>query len=189
MYCKSCGSTIPDDTKYCPACGAGNETQSSMPEMPKIPVIEAVPGASESAGASYTPPPPPPSQYTQMPPPPNPNPPPVPNPQPMPYGQPYAYAPYTQSYPSAAPDENTAPMSTGSFLLNLFLFSIPFIGFVLQLVYAFSQGNINRRNLARAYLLFQIIAVALSIFIVILIGLFAAPYMNDIVNSMDYYYS
>lgn len=183
MYCKSCGCTIPDDTKYCPACGAGNESQSSMPEMPKIPVIDAVPESSETAGSPCTPPSPPAPQYAQTPPP---NPPP-PNPPSMPYGQPYEYAPYPNSYPPSAIENETAPMSTGSFLLHLFLFSIPFVGFVLELVFAFSQGNINRRNLARAYLLFQVIAIALSIFIAILIALLAAPYMNDIVSSMDYY--
>lgn len=205
MYCKSCGCTLPEGDKFCPACGAKVETTPEMPEMPKIPVIDSVP----EAGPSETPPPPPvsppPQQSGSYTPPPNPYTPnpyqapkptypsapsygPVPPPNPPPYGQPYSYpnSPYGGRGNYQTQDD-TSPLSLGSYLLYLFLFSIPFVGFVLELVYAFSQGNVNRKNLARAYLLFQLIAFVLSFLLFFLIGMFLTPYMEDFVNSMSYY--
>ena len=46
MYCKECGSMIPDDSKFCPTCGAKFEAAPAAP---------ATPAAPEEPAASATP--------------------------------------------------------------------------------------------------------------------------------------
>ena len=60
------------------------------------------------------------------------------------------------------------PLSVGSFLGMLILSSLPLVGFILLLVWAFG-GNVNqnKQNLARAYLLLSLITLAIGIIITI----------------------
>lgn len=59
------------------------------------------------------------------------------------------------------------PLGAWSYFGYSILFSIPLIGLIFNLVYCFSDSNINRRNYARsfwcAYLLVFIVAVVLAI--------------------------
>lgn len=43
------------------------------------------------------------------------------------------------------------PISSWGYVGYTILFSIPFIGFILLIVFALSNDNINRRNFARSY--------------------------------------
>ncbi len=36
MFCKKCGTQIPDDAKFCPSCGADNSPVESTPETPVV---------------------------------------------------------------------------------------------------------------------------------------------------------
>ena len=49
----------------------------------------------------------------------------------------------------------------------MLLFAIPIVGLIACLVMSFSKTNINRRNYARANLIFAIIALIISIFLII----------------------
>lgn len=67
------------------------------------------------------------------------------------------------------PTADTAPLKTGEYFLMTFLYSLPFIGFILMIVWSFSDGNVNRKNLSRAYLIWQIIGTVLVILMYIAI--------------------
>lgn len=59
------------------------------------------------------------------------------------------------------------PLGAWAYFGYSILFSIPLIGLIFNLIYCFSDSNINRRNYARSfwcvYLLVFIISVALAI--------------------------
>jgi hypothetical protein len=135
MYCPNCGKQNPDDAKFCESCGAPT-------------------GAAETPKAA-PPPPPPQPQYSPPPPPP-----PV-------YAAPAQQQYYQQppSYQAAgAGSGNTAPMSVGQFLGTIILVSIPLVGFILMLVWAFgSDVNQNKKNLSRAMLILMLIGIVLGI--------------------------
>ena len=50
------------------------------------------------------------------------------------------------------------------------LFAIPLIGFILAIVFAFDNSNLNRRNFARSYFCGLLIAVILIVLFAILVG-------------------
>ena len=88
--------------------------------------------------------------------------------QPAPYaaqqsGQ-YRAAPNVNVYNTAAqiPLEYR-PLSPWAYLGYTLLYSIPLIGFVFLLVFALSDGNINRRNHARGYLCAMLIAAIVGV--------------------------
>jgi len=65
-------------------------------------------------------------------------------------------------------------ISTGDWLLTLFLSAIPIVNFILLLVWAFGGGaNPNKANWAKAALLFLVLGVLLYVFVfAALIGAF-----------------
>lgn len=73
-------------------------------------------------------------------------------------------------------NEDQKPMSVKDWLITLLISAIPLVGFVMLFVYAFSNdGNENRRNWAKAQLIFMAIIVALVLLCMIIFGsLFAA---------------
>ncbi len=60
-----------------------------------------------------------------------------------------------------------APLSPWAYFGYSLLFSIPFVGFILLIVFALVSGNINRRNYARSY--FCSLALVLILFAIILV--------------------
>ena len=69
------------------------------------------------------------------------------------------------------------PISMWGYLGYEILFSIPFIGFILLLVFSFGgTKNINLRNFARSYFCFSIIVI---IFIAIIFLLYGSSYVNN----------
>jgi hypothetical protein len=50
------------------------------------------------------------------------------------------------------------------------LFAIPLIGFILAIVFAFDNSNLNRRNFARSYFCGLLIAVILIVLFAVLLG-------------------
>lgn len=61
-------------------------------------------------------------------------------------------------------DPNTSVMKTTEWLLTLIILNIPFVGFIMSLIWAFGNNdNYNRRNFCRAYLIIVIIAFVLMI--------------------------
>ena len=84
----------------------------------------------------------------------------------------------TQNY---ANQEDTSVMSMGDWLITILAFLIPCAGIILYFVWAFGKnGNANRRNYCRAYLIcWAIEAVLATILVVVLVGAVA---------SSGYYY-
>lgn len=73
-------------------------------------------------------------------------------------------------------NQNQKPMSVKDWLITLLLMAIPIVGFVLLFVYAFGNDeNLNRKNWAKAQLIFIGIAFALVMFLLVVFGsIFAA---------------
>lgn len=76
--------------------------------------------------------------------------------------------------------EDELPMTMGQWLLTLIVVFIPVccVGFIMTLVWAFGNGNVNRRNFCRALLIVDAIGVLLVIlYIIILAAAGAASYL------------
>lgn len=81
---------------------------------------------------------------------------------------------YSQSSPHSV-------LSTWGFVGSLLLMSIPFVGFILMIVWA-SGGvyNLNRRNLARGYLVLMGIGVGIYLILVaIIVAVGGSSYLLD----------
>ncbi|MBQ9624927.1 MAG: zinc ribbon domain-containing protein [Clostridia bacterium] len=66
--------------------------------------------------------------------------------------------------PSNYIQEDTEPLSMGSFLVMLLIMCVPIANIIMLCVWAFSSGtNVNRRNFARAYLIITLVVFVLYI--------------------------
>jgi len=65
--------------------------------------------------------------------------------------------------------ENNRPLTTGEWVLTIIILGLPLIGIIMHFVWAFSEGNIGRRNFCRATLL--ILAVILGLAMLVGIGM------------------
>ena len=71
--------------------------------------------------------------------------------------------------------QNLKPISAWGYVGYQILFSIPLIGFILLVIFSFSDSNINRRNFARSYFCIFLIALILSVIMgFVLIAILAA---------------
>jgi len=102
-------------------------------------------------------------------------------PQQQPAQQVYRAVPVQQpvQYVAAAPQSDE--VTTGDWMLSLFLAAIPLVGFILLLVWAFGSGtNPSKSNWAKATLLWEVIAIAvvliLSLTGVVGVGFLSAYY-------------
>ena len=80
------------------------------------------------------------------------------------------------------------PLSPWAYFGYSLLFSIPLVGFILLIVFSFSNDNINRRNYARSFFCaLLVVAILFAVFAVL--GLIfgfsanAADYFQDILNT------
>lgn len=91
------------------------------------------------------------------------------------YQQPqYQQAPYQQApYQQFDPRFDYTPITMWGYFGYQILFSIPIVGFICVLIFAFSAHNINLRNFARSYFCFLIIVLVI-LGIAIASGAFAA---------------
>ena len=69
--------------------------------------------------------------------------------------------------------QNDPPMTFGEWFLTIFLSSIPLVGFILMLVWAFSGStNLNKKNWAKANLLWMLIFIVLyAIFMLVIFNI------------------
>lgn len=87
-----------------------------------------------------------------------------------------------------APVEDTRPLKTTDYLLMILLMCVPVVSFIIFMIWAFSGGtNVNRRNFARAYLLYHLIAFALGILLGIVLGIFAISMGTTLMEELMYY--
>ena len=69
---------------------------------------------------------------------------------------------------------NYKPISAWGYVGYELLFCIPIVGFIFMLVWAFSNGNINRKNFARSYLIYLIFGIVISAITIILMFVLGA---------------
>lgn len=180
MICKNCSAQIPDGSKFCTACGHKIVVEpfvASKPQQPPQAQHTQTPPQTEptqvppQAQHMQTPPQ---TQHTQVP----------------------SQAPYTQIPPQVQQGQvppynlngtqqqtvskNTAldaPLTVLDFFLMSLLSFVPIIGFIFLLIWAFSGNtNINRKNYARAALIWILVSIGLVILLSIIGG--------GILNSM-----
>ena len=77
-----------------------------------------------------------------------------------------------------------APVSTGTFFWHRVLYGIPVIGWILCLVFSFTQKNVNKRNFARATLIGLIISLVITCIIGIAVVKVAEFVIEQLVVEM-----
>ena len=153
MICKNCSAQIPDGSKFCTACGHKIVVEPFVAPKPQQP-----PQTQHTQVPSQAP-------YTQIPP-------------QIQQGQvpPYNLNDAQQQTVSKNPALD-APLTVLDFFLMSLLSFVPIIGFIFLLIWAFSGNtNINRKNYARAALIWILVSIGLVILLSIIGG--------GILNSM-----
>lgn len=75
--------------------------------------------------------------------------------------------------------EITKPMTLGQFLAMMILGAIPLVGFILLLIWSFSDNvNLNKKNYARAALIIAVAGIVLFLIAVFVFG-FSALSLNS----------
>lgn len=69
-------------------------------------------------------------------------------------------------------DDNLRPLRTGEWFVTLLVLALPFVGIIMHFVWAFSEGNVGRRNFCRATLLWMLVAFALFAIALVLMLVF-----------------
>lgn len=190
MYCKQCGACLPDGTAACPACGcllapapapeapaAGpKDNAAPAPEAPAAPAAEA-PAFGPAPGSA------PPPRY-----------------QAPAYARPAAGGPGGPAgpvngtpapQPGSYPPPPAAPLSptvgVWEWLWSSIVASIPIVGFIVLLVWAFkSSTKPSKRNWARSYLIFFLIVAVVYILLIgaaiVIHAMFAGPSFSPLVD-------
>ncbi len=65
---------------------------------------------------------------------------------------------------------NNRTLDPKEWALTIFISSLPIIGFIMLLVWAFSDGNIHRKNWAQGTLILWVIALAIALAFLFLFG-------------------
>ena len=73
------------------------------------------------------------------------------------------------------------PISAWGYVGYQLLFNIPLVGFILLIIFAFDNENINRKNFARSYFCAFLIAI-IFIAIVLIIGVSLGAFRDIAVN-------
>ncbi|MFA5561868.1 MAG: hypothetical protein WDA00_04435 [Eubacteriales bacterium] len=79
------------------------------------------------------------------------------------------YPPSGWYYATGRDEFRCRPLSTWQYIGYFLLFSLPLVGLICMIVFAFgAEVNLNLRNLARAYLVLVLFGVLLSVIVVFL---------------------
>ena len=147
MICKNCSAQIPDGSKFCTVCGHKIVVEPFVAPKPQQPP------QTEPTQV------PPQASYTQIP----------------PQVQQGHVPPYnlngTQQQTVSKNTALDAPLTVLDFFLMSLLSFVPIIGFIFLLIWAFSgNANINRKNYARAALIWILVSIGLVILLSIIGG-------------------
>lgn len=207
MICKNCGQELTPGMKFCTGCGTPVENQE--PVAVETPVEETVTTEPEQAPVNNIENPEPVQPQTGFTPVQNPGTPvqpmgsqgaPVPPVPPVFNGpnQYYNAAPQNNASfnnatrpvysATAAPQENTEPLSAWAYVGLMLLFSCTCcVGWIFMFVFAFSkEGNVNRKKFAQGYLILWIAGVIIGILFSILYGaIIVAAIKNGTVPQFD----
>ena len=145
MICKNCSAQIPDGSKFCTVCGHKIVVEPFVAPKPQQPP------QTEPTQV------PPQAPYTQIP----------------PQVQQGHVPPYnlngTQQQTVSKNTALDAPLTVLDFFLMSLLSFVPIIGFIFLLIWAFSgNANINRKNYARAALIWILVSIGLVILLSII---------------------
>lgn len=161
QYCQSCGSALDAGSTFCSNCG-----KSAM----VTPVQQSQP--SQNSSQSYSAPS---STYT------------APQ-QPQPVYQ--TVPPNYQTGYQASAQQSLAidkPLSIMDYIVMFIVMSIPLVGFIMTLVWAFgSDTNTNKKNYCRAYLILALIGIGLTILFAIVFGAILVPVLTEMFSSGDF---
>lgn len=185
MICKNCSAQIPDGSKFCTACGHKIVVESFVASKPQQPPQTQHTQTPPQAQPTQVPPQalptqvPPQTTHTQTTP--TQAPPQTPYMQIPPQVQQGQVPPYnlngTQQQTVSKNTALDAPLTVLDFFLMSLLSFVPIIGFIFLLIWAFSGNtNINRKNYARAALIWILVSIGLVILLSIIGG--------GILNSM-----
>lgn len=162
QYCQSCGSALDAGSTFCSNCG---KSAMVTPEQPSRPI--------QNSSQSYSAPS---STYT------------APQPQPQPTYQtvpPNYQAGYQASNQQALAIDK--PLSIMDYIVMFIVMSLPLVGFIMTLVWAFgSDTNTNKKNYCRAYLILTLIGIGLVILMAIFFGALLIPFFTELASSGDY---
>lgn len=75
------------------------------------------------------------------------------------------------------------PLSPWAYVGYNLLFSLPLVGFIMMIVFAFDSSNINRRNYARSFFCAMLIGLIITIVILILLFAFGFTAFNSVTTS------
>lgn len=97
------------------------------------------------------------------------------------YQQPFQQPVYQQ------PVEDTSVMTTGQWMLTTFLLALPCVGLILAFVWGFGNCNLNKKNYCRAWLIWKLIAIVLSILSLLVLAGMGLSIMDALVSTYGYY--
>ncbi len=80
-----------------------------------------------------------------------------------------------------------SPLGAWAYFAYSILFTIPVIGFICLVVFALGGDNINRRNFARSYFCGFILAIILIAFMIVLVALYGADFLEYLEQYMQQY--
>lgn len=179
MYCNQCGAPLPQPTGHCPACGAPTpyaaapvQSSAALGAGQDTAQNESESACGRASGdeAPFT----------------------MPDEEPCHSGPRYRKIPVSH--------QSGEKLSAVQYMLTFLLFSVPVVGLVAMLLYAFSEQDNPRRELARGFLLFRLILAAIVLALVfvgifLLWKLYPVEYYTDSRTYMpnpysgDHYYS
>ncbi len=83
--------------------------------------------------------------------------------------------------------EEFRPLSPWAYFGYSILFSIPFVGLIVNLVFCFSDGNTNRRNYARSFwCAYLVLAVVIIVAVIVAVALgLSTDRMLDFVYNIE----
>ena len=146
-FCTSCGKEIPENLKFCTACGAPVGEAAAAPAQQTAPSSQPVQPATP---------------VTQQP---------LVQPAAPVRTAPSPPAPPIPVYADREPSKGSpyAVVSTGGWFGTILLFCLPLIGLIFCIVFACGgTKNLNKRNMAKAFLIFMIIGLVIGGLLVVL---------------------
>ena len=154
--CTKCGNFMMDDERFCPNCGENSQSEAVTPPAP-------VPQQNNQ-------------QYYQQ-----------PQQNQQYYQQPQQNQQYTYGQPGAAPQympPQQEEMSLGKWVWTIIATTFfGLISLIICLVWAFGDGPESRRRFCKAFLIVELISIALAIIMSLVFGALFTAIITSIINE------